>query len=127
MAHVSTFNAPLNIDVSHSTSTPSVPLQLLVQNNLAKTTVSVDAKYQGFFNVQTKLASAVVQEGTQQLSADPSGKSRKRTFVYAQNTGGRISGWVGWGKKPPAQNPTNQGRIDIFSSLSSILLRLGPP
>lgn len=97
-----------------------MPLQLTVQNNLAATKVFLDNKYEGLFNVQTKLDKVTVQQFNE---TDPLGKGRRRTFRFDQNSSDRIRGWIGWGKRPGDAVP--QGQVKITASLSPVLLQLG--
>lgn len=113
------------MDVAHDPSTPPVPLHLDIQNNLAESNVTLDTKYRGTFDVQTKLASAVVEEGEPQSIPDPFGEDRPRVYVYDIKSDTRTLGWVGWGKRPKKWDPMVQGHVDIVSSLSSVSLQLG--
>jgi hypothetical protein len=121
-ADVKTFNGPLNLRVAHSPSTPPMPLQLCVQNNIAATNVYLDRKYEGLFNVQTKLETVTVQ----QLNAtDPLGKGRQRSVRFDQTSPDRARGWVGWGMPPTSGDSMPQGQVKIITSLSPVLLQLG--
>jgi hypothetical protein len=121
VADVKTFNGPLNVHVAHSSSTPPMPLQLSVQNNIAATNVFLDNKYEGLFNVQTKLDKVTVQ----QLNAtDPLGKGRQRYVRYDQSSFDRAQGWVGWGVQPSGDG-VPQGQVKVIASLSPVLLQLG--
>lgn len=122
---VKTFNAPLSLNISHDSSTAPVPLDLRVQNNQAESNVYVDSKYSGMFDVQTKLASATLDEGKEDLSADPSGANTARQFLYDQSTSTRTRGWAGWGKRPIHWDPGRHGRVEVISSLSPVKLQLG--
>jgi len=122
VADVKTFNGPLTLHVTHDPSTPPLPLQLSVQNNLADTKVFLDKKYQGLFNVQTKLDKVTVQQFNE---TDPLGEGRRRSVRFDQKTSDRVRGWVGWGKRPAPGNSVAQGQVKIIASLSPVLLQLG--
>jgi hypothetical protein len=104
-----------------------MPLQLSVQNNLASTKVYLDKKYEGLFNVQTKLDKVTLQLYN---ATDPLGQGRQRSLVLDQNSTDRVRGWVGWGQRPgqgpgPGPGPgPGQGQVKIIGSLSPVLLQL---
>ncbi|PBK91460.1 hypothetical protein ARMGADRAFT_994305 [Armillaria gallica] len=123
---VKNFNGPLTLNVSHDPSTPPVSLDLHVQNAQAESNVTLDAKYTGFFDVQTKLSSVAVKESRIDPSWDPSGENRYKQCVYDQTTTNRVRGWIGWGQKPAGWNP-REGRVEVTSSLSPIHLHLAGP
>lgn len=121
IADVKTFNGPLSLHVAHDPSTPSMPLQLSVQNNLAATNVFLDKKYEGQFSLQTKLNTVTVQ----QINAtDPLRKGRSRSVRFDQSSPERVRGWVGWGIRP-ASTDALQGQVKIIAALSPVLLQLG--
>ena len=99
-----------------------MPLQLTVQNNLAATKVFLDSKYEGLFNVQTKLDKVTVKQSN---ATDPVGNGRRRTVRFDQNSSDRVRGWVGWGKRPVNSNAVSQGQVKITASLCHALLHLG--
>lgn len=99
-----------------------MPLQLTVQNNLAATKVFLDNKYEGLFNVQTRLEKVTVQQSN---ATDPLGQGRRRTLRFDQNSSDGVQGWVGWGKQPASGDAVPQGQVKITTSLSSALLQLG--
>ncbi|KAK0504788.1 hypothetical protein EDD18DRAFT_1126351 [Armillaria luteobubalina] len=126
IGNVKNFNGPLTLNVSHDPSTPPVSLDLHVQNAQAESSVTLDAKYAGFFDVQTKLASVAVKESHIDPSWDPSGENRYRQCVYEQSTTNRVRGWIGWGQKPTGRKP-REGHVEVTSSLSPIQLHLAGP
>lgn len=120
---IKTFNAELRAAISHEDDTPPAELHLQTQNNLAKTHITLDAKYQGTFNVQTKLASATVEQiGGKEVVADPLGNDRPRGYELDQFSTARVFGWIGWGDRPPPKH--HQGYVEIISSHSPVLLEL---
>ncbi|TFK44400.1 hypothetical protein BDQ12DRAFT_593863 [Crucibulum laeve] len=120
VAQVKTFNGPIDLTVEHASWTPPMPLQLLVRNNIALSEVKMDPKFEGTFNVQSKMAEVTVQEGRD--GPDPSGKNRIRTLKYDINSPipTKATGWVGWDP-----NSAAQGYVEIVSSLSPVTLALG--
>jgi hypothetical protein len=120
-----TFNAQIKASITHDNSTPSAELQLRAMNYLAGTYVTLDSKYEGTFDLQTKLAKASVKEGGNKTVADPSGKQRVRGYQFDLLSSTQIFGWVGWGPRPgPTTKPNRQGHVEIVSSHSSVTLLL---
>ncbi len=122
---VKNFNGPLTLDIAHDVDTPPIPLDLHVQNTQAASNVTLDSKYVGTFDVQTKLATVAVKETKEEPLTDPFGEDQYRSYVYDSTSLNRIRGWVGWGKRKPGWDP-KAGHVEIVSSLSPILLQLGP-
>ncbi|KII92730.1 hypothetical protein PLICRDRAFT_103490 [Plicaturopsis crispa FD-325 SS-3] len=120
--HMKTFNAPLTVDVSHDPSTPPTVLLMYTMNNLANSNVTLDSKFQGTFDVQTKLSSAVIHEGA--ASVGMFGETRK--CVYDHQGSDSLMGWVGWGERPQPWKGPRQGHVGVVSSLSPVYLQLGP-
>jgi len=121
-----TFNAQLNVSVTHTESTPPSEFHLRASNYLANTYITLDPKYQGTFDLQTKLAKASVKEnnGTN-LVADPSGHGGKRSYQLDHWSSTRIFGWVGWGSRPgPITFENRQGHVEAVSSHSPVSLQL---
>lgn len=118
-----TFSGPIALDVFHDKSSPSMPFQLHVQNNLAQTNVSLDSKFQGSFSAQTKLATVTVWKGYEDPAADPTGEGKPRTIQYDQNSTTNVNGWIGWGKRP--RNQAALSYVEVVSSLSPVTLALG--
>lgn len=122
---IKTFGAPLNVSVSYDKSTPTSELHLRAQNNLAESHVSLDPKYEGTFDLQTKLSSAVVtRQDKKVLVTDPSGQNRQRHLEYDHTSSTRMFGWVGWGQRPRTTRKTQQGHVEIASSHSPVYLEL---
>jgi len=117
-----TFNAPLTVDIVHHPSTLPAPLQLRAQNNVAECKVILDSKFEGTFDLQTKLSSADLDDDV--VAVDPSGMSRQRSYFYDHASSNRKFGWVGWGDRPKKWDPSRQGHVEIISSLSPVLLQL---
>jgi len=117
---------------------------------MAPTTVTLDDGYEGTFDVKTKLAEAVVQEGGSGLLSGPTSdddKERERKYVYDHVSSSRTFGWVGWGSRPRSRTGTSsgssihswgagggkvwgggamdQGHVEIVSSLSEAVLKFG--
>ncbi|KAJ6596651.1 hypothetical protein B0H10DRAFT_2088241 [Mycena sp. CBHHK59/15] len=123
IANVKTFNGPLSLNVGHDAATAPALLDLRVENNQAQSTVALDAKYAGVFDLHTKLAPAKVDYG--QGIADPTGDAQQWHLDVDSNSTSSTRGWVGWGTRPQYWNPATDGKVLVVSSLSPILLQLG--
>ncbi|KAJ2922725.1 hypothetical protein H1R20_g14367, partial [Candolleomyces eurysporus] len=123
VTQVKTFNGGIDVDILHDKHTPSSSLSLQVQNALAESNVRLDSKFEGMFNVQTKLDQVTIRNGTISRGGGKSA-AKERVISFDQRSPGRAMGWVGWGQRQP-QRTFGQGRIEIVSSLSPITLDLG--
>jgi hypothetical protein len=125
LTSMKTFNAQLKASVTHDESTPPSEFHLHATNYLAETYITLDPKYVGTFDLQTKLATASVKEGDENAVVDPSGGGGKRGYQFDLLSSTRIFGWVGWGSRPgPTTKQTHQGYVEIVSSHSSVSLQL---
>jgi hypothetical protein len=121
LTSVKTFNAPLKLSIAHDDSTPPAELHLIAMNNLAESKITLDPKYQGTFDVQTKLGSVVVNRVDQEAYKG----SEQRNFQYDTQTSTHMYGWVGFGQRPgPTTYHLHQGHVAIQSSHSQVLLQL---
>lgn len=138
-----TFNGPLDLVVSHSTSTPPSVYGLRANNNLGTTNVTVDSKFEGIYDVQTKFATVDVLRGPEASTLlDPYGGDQKRLYDDDLKTKSRVVGWVGWKPRPRRisprwltrrhrhqhrhghHGPPGEGFLIIESSLSPVGLTL---
>lgn len=124
VVNVKTFSGPVNLDITHDKLTPSSALQVQVQNDMAQSTIALDAKFQGAFSLLTKLGQISIGDFLQSQRDDPTGGNRTRTLVYDQIYVNKASGWVGWGPRVSAPQGM-QGYLDVASSLSPITLNFG--
>jgi len=124
VVHVKTFSGPINLDIAHDKLTPSSAVQVQVQNNMAQSTIALDAKFQGTFNLLTKLGQISILDFLRSQRDDPTGGNRTRTLVYDQIDVNKAHGWVGWGPRVSAPREM-QGCLDVASSLSPITLDFG--
>jgi len=116
----------MNLDITLKDNVPVSPLQLQVQNNLAQTSVSLDAYYQGTFSAQTKMSQVFVKDTAESPRDDPANAKRLRTLVYDQTSEARSSGWVGWGFKPMGHQRAVESYVEIVSALAPVTLTFGP-
>ncbi|KIK09906.1 hypothetical protein K443DRAFT_671220 [Laccaria amethystina LaAM-08-1] len=122
VVQVKTFSGPVNLDITHDKLTPSSAVQVQVQNNMAQSTITLDAKFQGTFNLLTKLGQISILDFLRSQRDDPTGGNRNRTLVYDQIDVNKALGWVGWG---PRVSGAMQGYLDVASSFSPITLNFG--
>ncbi|KAF6761275.1 hypothetical protein DFP72DRAFT_880590 [Ephemerocybe angulata] len=138
-----TFNGAIQLDISHDQHTPSSSLSVQVQNALAESNVRLDSKFQGMFNVQTKLDQVTVRHSASVINGSsaagpgrqPGGDPSKRTIIYDQLSPGKAQGWIGRGPRAPPPGPsppdellgprTKESQVEIISTLSPIVLDLG--
>jgi len=123
--NAATFNGSLSLNVGHDAATLPAVLNMQVDNNQAKSQVTVDSKYTGLIDLHTKLAK-VNLDYNQVITTDPTGASRKWQLDIDSNTSSSTRGWVGWGMRPMYWDPMMYGKISVGSSLSSVSLKLGP-
>jgi hypothetical protein len=125
LVSMKTFNAELKASINHDESTPPSQFHLRAMNYLAKTHITLDPKYEGTFELQTKLAKASVKEDGEKPAADPLGVGRKRGYQFDHSSSSQIFGWVGWAPRPgPTTRQNHQGHVEIGSSHSSVILQL---
>jgi hypothetical protein len=89
---------------------------------MAQSTITLDAKFQGTFNLLTKLGQISILDFLRSQRDDPTGGNRNRTLVYDQIDVNKALGWVGWG---PRVSGAMQGYLDVASSFSPITLNFG--
>ncbi|KDR75236.1 hypothetical protein GALMADRAFT_157094 [Galerina marginata CBS 339.88] len=114
VAKVANFNGPLDLSISSRNNSTALPFQLQVRNNLAKTSISLDATYQGSFSARTKL-SQVTLFATR----------NNRSIEYDLNSGDMATGWTGFGPRPMRNSPTRQSYVEVVSALSPVKLTFG--
>ncbi|KAF7964841.1 hypothetical protein HWV62_2510 [Athelia sp. TMB] len=120
---VKTFNAPLSVSVTHDANTPPSEFHLSAVNSVGRAYVTLDNKFQGTFDLSTKLASADINEvDPQSLIADPSGGKGKRNYQLDFSTNSRKFGWVGWGNQPKSMK--HQGHVAVSSTHNPVILHL---
>jgi len=120
---IKTFNAPLSVSVTHDENTPPSEFYLNAVNSLSKAYVSLDNKFQGTFDLSTKLAPADLAEvDPQDAIADPSGGNGRRNYQLDISSTSRKFGWVGWGAKPDSMK--NQGHVAVSSTHNPVILHL---
>lgn len=124
MTHATTFNAPLNVEVSFSPTISHSSFHLRAQNNLASSNVTLGSKYLGTFDVSTKLAGVNVQSDAP--TSEIVGQSSARHIEYDHTSNERVFGWIGSGSRPSkhSNNQEQQGHVQVVTSISPVFLQL---
>ncbi|KAJ6587135.1 hypothetical protein DFH09DRAFT_1028302 [Mycena vulgaris] len=124
IAQVKTFNGSLSLNVVHAAGTPAASLDLQVDNNQAPSMVTVDSKFTGAFDLRTKLAAAGL-DAPESIS-HRNGDGQSWHLDVDSNSTSSTRGWVGWGPRPQYWDPATDGKVSVVSSLSPVVLRVGP-
>ncbi|KAJ7072112.1 hypothetical protein C8F01DRAFT_1102624 [Mycena amicta] len=115
-ANVQTFNGSLTLNMTHDSTTPPASLMLQVGNNQAPSTISLDSKFTGSYDLRSKLAPVRIKH--------PHGMSANWHLYTDANSTSSARGWAGWGARPTHPGPTDS-QVKAVSSLSPIVLHLG--
>lgn len=124
LTSMNTFNGSLTANVAHDNSTLPSEFRLRAQNSLGQSYITLDPKYEGTFDLRTKLAATVVKLHDVGPLVDPLGQNRNRYYQYDYMSNTRIFGWVGWGERPDPTQRNHQGNVEILSSHSLVSLQL---
>jgi hypothetical protein len=128
-----TFNGPLNLIVTHEPSSPPAIYGFRALNDLGPTHVTVDSKFEGSFDVQTRFAPVVVDKGTDSGSSNnPYGGIGGRRYQYDLVSPQKVVGWTGWQPRQSSgkwvshwrDRLANEGFLVLESSLSPVHLQL---
>lgn len=122
MSMVKTFSGILEAAYHHDVSVPRSQLYVLALNSVEPAWVFVDEVYEGTYDVHTSLGEAIVDRTTD--GVDPLGLGRVRSFIDDRTSSSRRYGWVGWGERPDNSPFTEQGHIEVASSLNNAVLQL---
>ncbi|KAJ7647078.1 hypothetical protein FB45DRAFT_892273 [Roridomyces roridus] len=121
--HVKTFNGSLALNVTHGKMTQPAMLDLLVENNQALTSLGLDSKFAGLYDLRTKLS--WVQVGHVQNLVDPTGHSRQWNLDVDSQSTATIRGWLGFGSRPTGSPQPMMGSVRATSTLGPIFLDVG--
>ena len=122
---MSNFNASVHLDVSHKTNTTQA-FQLMVINNMAESSVRLDASYAGTFAAKSKMSLVTVSGlGNSTTNKGSFVGNSSRTVIYDQKTLDHVAGWVGWGTRPVKSRSSTQSYVDIVSALGPVSLTFG--
>jgi hypothetical protein len=122
--NVQTFNGSLYMNVGHDAATRPAVLMLMAQNNQGKANVTVDKKFTGLYDLQTKLA-PVTLDFSQVVSTANSSSISEWHYQGDSNSTSWALGWVGTGARP-VWNPMTNGQVTVLSSLSPVQLQIVP-
>ncbi|KAF7361706.1 Zn(2)-C6 fungal-type domain-containing protein [Mycena venus] len=123
-----TFNGSLMLDAGYDAATQGGQLMLSAQNNQGMSTVYVDKKFTGLFDLHTKLSSATLDYSRVLNASSGSGSNKQQGwhFVGDSNSTYWAQGWVGTGTRPKYWDPSKDGKVSVVSSLSPIKLEIVP-
>jgi hypothetical protein len=139
-----TFNAPMNISISHAKKVKPGRLSLMAENVLGPMDVSLDSQYTGTFDVRAKASTVQVLQSSASNNPTSSSSARSGTdndddgdgdgddddddgghelhFVHVSRE--RTRGWVGDDRRPEEFDRHSLGRVELINSLSPIKLHL---
>lgn len=144
-----TFNAPMNISISHAKKLKPGRLWLMAENVLGPMDVSLDSQYTGTFDVRAKASTVQVLQSSSASnnnnSTSSSSSARSGTDNDGNADGGdgddsdddeghevhfvhvsqeQTRGWVGDDRRPEEFDRHSLGRVELINSLSPIKLHL---
>jgi hypothetical protein len=121
-----TFNAPMNVSVSHAKQSMPARVVMMAENVLGPMDVMLDPQYTGTFDVRSKAATVQVQEPTASAIAaagiDNYYNEEMHETHYVDVSPERIRGWIGGSKRPEQFDRHTLGRVELINSLSPIRL-----
>ncbi|KAI6121479.1 hypothetical protein F5141DRAFT_1186698 [Pisolithus sp. B1] len=121
IASMRTFYGTLNSTIVHDPSSPPTSIKVHAENGVGPSSLTLDDKFQGIFQVTTKQARALVAKGNAQ-SMDPWAPDLQRDMVTAINSTARMEGWIGWGDQPQYWDLSQQGEVVVDTSLADASL-----
>ncbi|KAI6046043.1 hypothetical protein EDC04DRAFT_3015578 [Pisolithus marmoratus] len=121
IANMRTFYGTLNSTVVHDPSSPPTSIKIRAENGLGPSSVTLDEKFQGIFQVTTKQARALVTQGDAQ-STDPWMPNLQRNMLTSINSTARMDGWIGWGDQPQFWDVSQVGEVVVETSLADASL-----
>jgi hypothetical protein len=135
-----TFNNALHLIVTHDELSLPSAYNLKAFNAGGPSSVIVDSKFEGTFDVQARFSSVDITKGPDAGDLDdPYGSGHRRLYDYDLSTKSRVVGWVGWRPrqkrrikrsnkrwKPEKRGrwEPGQGSLVIQSSLNPVGLQL---
>lgn len=120
-----TFNAPMNVSISHVAGSESARLGARVENTQGAMAVTLDSGYSGLFELRTKAATTFVQETPAALGATDSSLSEEHDLYFDHVSSEWTRGWIGDNRRPDESHHHHDvSRVQLVNSLSPIELRL---
>jgi hypothetical protein len=123
---IRTFNAPMNVSISHAKQSMPARVVLIAENVLGPMDVSLDPQYTGTFDVRSKAATVQVQEPSGSEIADDDDDDDddyvKHEMHFVDVSTERARGWIGGEKRPEEFDRHTLGRVELINSLSPINL-----
>lgn len=132
-----TFNAPMNISITHSKTAKPGRLWMMAENVLGPMDVSLDSRYWGTFDVRAKASTVQVLQSSASNNP-PSSSSRSGTdndddeddddegheLHFVDVSPERARGWIGDDRRPEEFDRHSLGSVELINSLSPINLHL---
>lgn len=133
-----TFNAPMNISISHAENLKPGRLLLMAENVLGPMDVSLDSQYTGTFDVRAKASTVQVLQSLASNNLTSSSSTKSGTDNDGDGDGDdeghelhfvdvsqeRTRGWIGDDRRPEEFDRHSLGRVELINSLSPIKLHL---
>jgi hypothetical protein len=137
-----TFNAPMNLSISHAKNLKPGRLSLMAENVLGPMDVSLDSQYTGTFDVRAKASTVQVLQSSASDNSTSSSSARSGTdnddndnddgdgsdggheLHFVDVSPERTRGWIGDDRRPEEFDRHSLGRVELINSLSSIKLHL---
>jgi len=137
-----TFNAPMNISVSHTKNSDPSRLSLMAENVLGPMDVSLGSRYTGTFDVRAKASTMQVLDSSGSDAGASSSSARSGTdednnddsdddddddghgLHLVDVSPERTRGWIGDQRRPEEFDRRSLGRVELINSLSPIKLHL---
>ena len=120
---IRTFNAPMNVSVSHAKQSMPARVVLIAENVLGPMDVSLDPQYTGTFDVRSKAATVQVQPPSAfDIADDDDDDDVQHDMHFVDVSPERTRGWIGGPKRPEEFDRHTLGRVELINSLSPINL-----
>ncbi|KAG1734679.1 uncharacterized protein EDB91DRAFT_1146264 [Suillus paluster] len=121
IANLRTFSGQATASFVHDPTSPPTAIKLRLENDLGPATVTFDEKYQGVFQVNTKLGTVAVTQGATS-SSDPWAVALVRNYALEYVSSTRAYGWIGWGPRSGSFLTEQQGEIVLETSIADCTL-----
>ena len=134
-----TFNAPMNISISHTKKLKLGRLWMMAENVQGPMDVSLDSQYTGTFDVRAKASTVQVLQSSGSNNPTSSSSARAGTdddddddddddegheLHFVDVSRERTRGWIGDDRRPEEFDRHSLGRVELINSLSPIKLHL---
>ncbi|TFL02438.1 hypothetical protein BDV98DRAFT_603641 [Pterulicium gracile] len=120
LADVRTFNAPIDLNIRHHSSTPPSLFHLQAETTSGHLEVTIDTKYTGWFDLQSKGVDRSTKVNEERI--DAAQNSGSRGYHYSRLSKERTYGWVGAGGMPSTFKRSEVGNLEVLSLLNDATL-----